>query len=252
MPVFSRPHVKPSDLIDSARSLRRRLVRPPRRPLIAADVHEAVQECASRDHESAAAIRVARLERQTGNAAAVEQNPSCPPDDPVDRRMPLQRLAYPFAIAALVGLRARRPDGGTAAAIEQLELNARRVDRNPHQSAQRVDLADEMTLRGPADCRVARHVRDRRRRQRADADGAAHRRGRPRRLHAGMAGADHDDVEVGGIIRSFGCSVVRFSVVRSFARLLGRPVVRSFGRATFRCKTSRKSPAAHRPASVRP
>ena len=74
------------------------------------------------------------------------------------------------AVDALVGLRARRPDRRAAAAIEQLELNAGRVDRAAHQPAERVDLANEMPLRRSADRRIARHVRDGVGRQRAEPD----------------------------------------------------------------------------------
>ena len=62
-------------------------------------------------------------------------------------------VADPRRVAPLVGLRARRPDRGAAAAIEQLELDARRVDGQSHQAAERVDLADEMPLRRAADRR---------------------------------------------------------------------------------------------------
>ena len=64
-------------------------------------------------------------------------------------------------VRLLVGLRARRPDGRAAASVQNLELDAGRVDRQAHQAAERVDLADEVPLGRPADRRVARHVRDR-------------------------------------------------------------------------------------------
>ena len=75
---------------------------------------------------------------------------------------------------------------GPAAAIEQLELNAGRVDREAHQPAERVDLADEMALGRAANRRIARHQRDRLRRQRAEPDAAPQPRRRPRRFASGM------------------------------------------------------------------
>ena len=85
---------------------------------------------------------------------------------------------------------------GPAASIEQLELNAGRVDRATHQAAERVDLPHEMALRGAADCRIARHVRDRVGRQRADADARAQARRSEGCLASRVARADHDDVEL--------------------------------------------------------
>ena len=99
------------------------------------------------------------------------------------------------AVDLLVRLRARRPDRRPAAAIEQLELNAGRVDRAAHQAAERVDLANEMTLRRAADRGIARHVRDGVRRQRAQPDVRAEPRRGIRRFAARVTGADHDDVE---------------------------------------------------------
>ena len=64
----------------------------------------------------------------------------------------------PFAVKRLVRLGARRPHRRSAAAVEQLELNSGRVDAAAHQSAERIDLPDQMTLRRAADGRIARHV----------------------------------------------------------------------------------------------
>ena len=50
----------------------------------------------------------------------------------------LQGGPYPCAIAALVGLRTRRPDRRPAAPVEQLELDRRCVDRHPQISTVRV------------------------------------------------------------------------------------------------------------------
>ena len=112
----------------------------------------------------------------------------------------LQRRLHPPAIHALVRLRARRPHGRPAAAIEQLELNAGGVDRAAHQPAQRVDLANQVSLRRPADRRIARHVRDGIGGQRAQPDVRATPRGRRCGLTAGVAGANHDDVEERSVI----------------------------------------------------
>ena len=103
---------------------------------------------------------------------------------------------HPCAVEPLVGLRPRRPHRRAAAAVEQLELDAGRVDRPPHQPAERVDLAHEMALRRAANRRIAGHVRHRVPRQRAErrpcSPGA-----RPQKPpHTRVPGADHDDVEL--------------------------------------------------------
>jgi hypothetical protein len=103
-------------------------------------------------------------------------------------------MADPVAVAALVRLGARRPHRGTAAAIEQLELDRGRVDGETHQATERVDLANEMSLRRAANRGIARHVRDGVARHRADRDVAAHPGRRPRGFDAGVSRPDHDDL----------------------------------------------------------
>src|SRR5207249_4190746 len=129
--------------------------------LLRADVHEAIQKSTGGDDERVAAVLVALFEREPADApATVEENASGLPDDPRHVRLRAQRDANPVAVAALVRLGAWRPDRRAAAAVEQLELDPRRVDREPHQTAQRVDLANEMAIRRSADRRIAGHVGD--------------------------------------------------------------------------------------------
>src|SRR5690606_38215657 len=105
-------------------------------------------------------------------------------------------LTHPAPVRPLVRLRTRRPDRRSAAAIEQSELNARRVDRAAHQPAHGVDLANQVSLRRAANGRVARHQRDRIEPKRADADATPELPGRPCRLAAGMPRTDDDHVEL--------------------------------------------------------
>ncbi len=140
--------------------------------------------------------RAAALERQPGDPAAVDEDALGLLEDPVDTRLFAERRGNPFAVPALVRLCPRRPDRRAAAAIEQLELDPGRVDRTPHQPAERIDLPDQVALCRAADGRVARHVRDRALRERAQTDALPKTRGGPRGLHAGMPGANHHDVEL--------------------------------------------------------
>ena len=102
--------------------------------------------------------------------------------------------AHPLSVAPLVRLSARRPHGGTAAAVQQLELNAGRINRPAHEAVERVDLPDQMALRRAADRRIARHQRHGLFRQRADRHVQPAPAGRPGRLNARMPRADDDDV----------------------------------------------------------
>ena len=139
---------------------------------------------------------------------------------------------HPAAVDLLVGLRARRPDRRPAAAVEQLELDAGRVDRAAHQPAERIDLANEMALGGAADRRIARHVRDGVGRQRAQADVRAEARRRVRGFTAGVARADHDDVErLPSRSSAKRCIICRHRSARRYARATSsdvrRPVISS-------------------------
>ncbi len=104
------------------------------------------------------------------------------------------RLSCEIAYAMLLGLRPRRAHCRALARIEHAELNAGAVRGLRHQTAERIDLFDEMPLADAADRRVATHLPERldivREQQRA----TAAPRGRKRRFGAGMPAADHDDV----------------------------------------------------------
>ena len=158
--------------------------------------------------------------------AAVDENPAGLPEDPRDVRLALERVAHPRAVAPLVGLRARRPHRRPAAAVEQLELDAGRVDRPPHQAAERVDLANQMPLRRAADRRIARHVRDRARPTACRSPTV-----RPRRAAAHAASTPACPAPM--TMTSNACSMTSVLTI------------------IFRYRTSRRSRAARRPACAR-
>ena len=69
--------------------------------------------------------------------------------------------ALDFAgIGVFVGLCAGASHGGAFGGIEYMELNARRVDGQGHESAERVDFFDDLSLGQPADGGVAGHPAD--------------------------------------------------------------------------------------------
>ena len=169
VPVFSRPHRNPNAFERLGELARRRLAGAARRPLLRPDVDQAVEERAGRDDErrGSEALAVLELETRSRRRHPTRMRPALPKIQSMFGTAS-SALLHPGAVAPLVGLRARRPDRRTAAAVEQLELDAGRVDRAAHQAAERVDLADEMAFRRSADRRIARHVRDGAVRQRAD------------------------------------------------------------------------------------
>jgi hypothetical protein len=77
-------------------------------------------------------------------------------------------------------------------------LNAGVIDRATHQSAERVDLANEMPLGGAADRRIARHMSYGLERERTQTDANTETGCRMRRFASGMTSADDDDIEVFG------------------------------------------------------
>ena len=133
---------------------RRRLTRAPRGLLIAADVHQPVEERTGGHDERIAPVDIAVLHRESGDLAVLDENPPGLADNPGDVRLALERRAHPRAVDALVGLRARRPHGGPAAAIEQLELDRRLVDRDPP------SIRRARRSRGPGDPSPCRRSRD--------------------------------------------------------------------------------------------
>ena len=161
VPVFSRPQRKPNDFSDSARSCDGGSPARPAGRCSRPDVNQAVEERAGgHDQRAAANDPPSSSSRPATRPPSSARILPALPRIQSNARLAPERGRHPRAVAPLVGLRARRPHRRTAAAVEQLELDAGRVDRAAHQSAERVDLADQMTLRRAADRRIARHVRD--------------------------------------------------------------------------------------------
>jgi hypothetical protein len=109
-------------------------------------------------------------------------------------RFPLQDIAHANTILLLVALRARRPDGGPAAGVQQPELDADRIRHLAHHAAERVDLADQVALRDTAHGRIAGHLRDEIQVHGDHGGTQAHSGARPRSFATGMPGADNDHV----------------------------------------------------------
>ena len=133
---------------------------PSRRTLLISNVNQAVEKCASRHDECAALDNVAVFHRQTNYSITFDEDFASSLKDPFDIGLLPDLGGDPRSVSPFVRLSARRPHGGATAAIEQLELNARRVNRAPHQATERIDLANQMPFRRPTDRGVTWHMRD--------------------------------------------------------------------------------------------
>ena len=166
-----------------------------------AGVHQRLQESAGREHDGPGAIdrrrrgRERRRSRGPLGVSSVEQI--------FDHLLPQREIRLLLddplhlgLIRLLIGLSPRAVHRRAFAAIEHAELNAGRVDRPPHQPAERVDLADDLPLADAADRRIATHLPD------GVAIGGEQHGPRPNRAAAtrglgpGMPGADDDHVEI--------------------------------------------------------
>src|SRR5579859_1754371 len=106
----------------------------------------------------------------------------------------LEHFPHTDAIHFLIALRARRPDGGAAAGIEQAELDADGVDDFAHYAAERVDFAHQVSFGDAADSWVAGHLRDEVEVHGDHGGFEAHARTGAGGLATGVSGADDDDV----------------------------------------------------------
>ncbi len=93
-------------------------------------------------------------------------------------------------------------DGRTFGAVQKTELDTGFVGQPAHQSIERIDLADEMTLAKPADCGVAGHLAQ----SIKPMGDQSHAGSDPCRgcgsFATGMAPADHDDVETAATLHA--------------------------------------------------
>ena len=110
--------------------------------------------------------------------------------------LPLDRELGEELVGLLVALGPRAVHRRPFAAVEQAELDGRRVGEDAHRAAEGVDLADDLPLGHAADRRVAAHLADGVAVDRQQRGPQAHPRRGQRGLEPGVAGADDDDVEI--------------------------------------------------------
>ncbi len=166
------------------------------RSLLRAHMNQTVQERAGGDDNGARDVRRAVVHDHARHTTRACGQPRDLAKHPGDVRFPLEGVGHPSAVLALIGLRPRRPDGRTAASIEQLELDSGRVDRTAHQPAKRVNLANQVPLCRSTNGGIARHVRHRVTRQRAQCHVTSHSRRGVRGLDASVTGPQNDNVKL--------------------------------------------------------
>src|SRR5262249_47269396 len=138
-------------------ALRRGLARaPPLGPAIARGHHPIQERPPPRDGGARTAPVAAPGERAADAARVLEELLGHALENR-EVRARAQALAGETRIRRAVALRPRAPDGRPARAVQDAELNAGGVGEGPHQSAESVDLANQLALGGPAERRTARH-----------------------------------------------------------------------------------------------
>ena len=112
------------------------------------------------------------------------------------RRVLLQERADRASIQSAIALCAWRPDSGAFAAVQHPELQRRQVRGATHDSAKRIDFANDRALRNAADSRVARHLTNALERTRDQSNACAKTSGGHSGFGSRVATADDEDVEV--------------------------------------------------------
>jgi hypothetical protein len=109
----------------------------------------------------------------------------------------LQESANRTPVEPAITLRARSPNSGALASVEHAELNHREIGSPSHDSAERIDLADDCSLGDSTDCGIARHLADRFERTGNEPDPSSETSCRNGRFGTGMPSTNDYDVEFG-------------------------------------------------------
>jgi hypothetical protein len=141
---------------------RRRLPDPPGRNFLLADMDQAAQECACREHDARRKVSFARASYDTCDRTALEEKIFGAPflnDQPCG--FGKCRLHGPLVELA-IGLGTRPPDGWTLATVEQTKLDSGGIGDATHEAIKRIDFPHEVAFPQAADGGIARHLADRR------------------------------------------------------------------------------------------
>src|SRR6267378_4487304 len=123
-------------------------------------MRETVQERPGGHDDGIARKRASVAQQYTSNPAPFDSELSylCLKNSQI--RLVLEHLAHADAVLLLVALRAWRPNRRTTAGIQQPKLNAHGVGDLTHDSAERIDLANQMAFGDSPNGRIAGHLRN--------------------------------------------------------------------------------------------
>ena len=105
-------------------------------------------------------------------------------------------LLYLLLVLFLVRLRTRAVHCGSLTTIEHTKLQTRRIDRQPHDATERIDLANDLSFADATDRRIATHLANRIEVRREQNGLSAEPRSSHRSLGPRVTGTYHDDVVV--------------------------------------------------------
>ena len=163
-----------------------------------ADVDQAGKESPGGQHDGARPKFDAQLRAHADHAPALDQDVVYGLLEEQQVGLALEPPADRVPIKHAVGLRARRPHGGTLGSVQNAELNAGLVGGKGHRTAKGIHFLHQVTLADPADRWIARHLPQRLDAVRQEQRAPSHARRSKGSLGAGVAATDDDDVEILG------------------------------------------------------
>ena len=157
---------------------------------------ETIQECSRCKHDGASRQAAAVGKQHACDASAIDVQVVNLCLDDLKLFVGDKLVLHGFAIEAPIGLRARAAYGRPFCSIQKPKLNAGSICDAPHESVERINLADQMSFAESADGRIARHDADGRAFLRNERCACSHARSGCRRFAASMAATDDDHVEI--------------------------------------------------------
>ncbi len=160
-----------------------------------ADVEKPSHKRSRRDDNSARLIRNSLLGRYADNFALFDEKRFRGALLDFEMRSSLKAVFHFLGVGRSIGLGAGGADGRSFRGVEHPELDAPPVGDFSHQPAERVDFADDVSFRGPADRGIAAHLPDGVEIHREQKRFCSHPGRRMGRFAAGMAGSDDKHIE---------------------------------------------------------
>src|SRR6185295_5979650 len=126
---------------------------------LVADMHERLEEGAGGEDHCARQHLLAVAEADPANLVVLDEYVRDLTLDELESRLAGENGLHPGGVGVAVAEDAAGADGRAAGGVEGLEVRAGEVGRAAHLPAERVQLPDQVALRGPPDGGVAAHHR---------------------------------------------------------------------------------------------